>query len=130
MTRLYTLIESHALLRFPALYKSLGIEETRFQSSRQLNKAIASRPPDIMMAEFIYGFGNNYAGVNVSNLDVSLYALQRHAPDARLIVVADRAERVHVPKLEAIFKLDAILILPVDPKRIRKVLGELGYQEV
>ena len=127
MTQLYTLLESPNLLQFPELYRSLGIEETRFHSSRQLNKAIAKQPPDILLAEFRYGFGNNYAGVNISNLDVTLYALQRHAPEARLIVVADRSEREHIPKLEAIFKLDASLILPFDVSLMRKTLTELGF---
>ena len=127
MTQLYTLLESPALLQFPELYRSLGIEETRFQSSRQLNKAIARHPPDILLAEFLYGFGNNYAGVNISNLDVTLYALQRHAPEARVIVVADRSEREHIPKLQAIFRIDAALILPFDETLMRKTLEEPGF---
>ena len=127
MPQLYTLLESPTLLQFPELYRALGIEETRFQSSRQLNKAIAKQPPDILLAEFIYGFGNNYAGVNVSNLDVTLYALQRHAPDARLIIVADRSEYPHLPKLQEIFKLDATLVIPFGQQQMRKTLEQLGF---
>lgn len=126
MIKLYTLLQTPKQLQFAELYRSLGIEETRFDSSRQLNKTIAKQPPDLLLAEFIYGFGNNYAGVNVSNLDVTLYTLQRHAPEARLIVVADRAERQHLPKLAEIFKLDATLTLPVNAEQMRETLTALG----
>ena len=125
MTHLYTFLETTSQLQFAELYRALGIEETRFASVRQLNKAIAKQPPDILLAEFIYGFGNNYAGVNISNLDVTLYALQQKAPAARTIIVADPIEREHLPKLQAIFELDVILTLPVDAARMRDALRAL-----
>ena len=113
MKQLYTLLESPTFLQFPDLYKSLGIRETRFASTRQFNKAIAKTAPDIMLAEFVYGYGNNYAGINISNLDVSLHTLQRYAPSAKVILLVDKVERPHVSKLEALFEIDAILTLPV-----------------
>ena len=45
--QLYTLLESPNQLQFTELYRSLGIEETRFGSSRQLNKAIAVLKKDV-----------------------------------------------------------------------------------
>jgi len=122
---LYTLFESATFLRFPELYTSLNISETRFQSARQFNKAISKQAPDIVMAEFRYGFGNNYAGVNVSNLDVSLYALQRHAPTSKIIVVTDKTELPHLPKLQAIFKIDAVLCLPVSKVSLKTTLHSI-----
>jgi hypothetical protein len=119
---LYTLFESPTFPHFPDLYASLGIQETRFQSARAFNKAIAKQAPDIVLAEFLYGFSNNYAGVNVCNLDVSLYALQRHAPDARVIITTDKSERLYVPKLTALFEIDAVLVLPVDKLMLRQAL--------
>jgi len=123
--QLYSLIESPTFLRFPELYKSLDIADTRFTSARQFNKSIAKTAPDIMLAQFVYGFGNNYAGVNVSNLDVSLYALQRHAPQAKIIILVDKAERAHVPKLEALFKLEAVLTLPVTASDMKTAINDL-----
>ncbi len=125
MKQLYTLLESSTFLHFPDLYKSLGIQETRFHTARQFNKAIAKAAPDIMLAEFIYGFGNNYAGINVSNLDVSLHALQRHAPQAKIILLADKAERPHIPKLEALFHIDTILTLPVTANDIKTAIQNM-----
>jgi len=123
--QLYTLIESTTFLQFPELYKSLSIQETRFQAARQLNKAIAKTAPDIVLAEFFYGFGNNYAGINISNLDVSLHALQRHAPQAKIMVLVDKADRPYVPKLEALFKIDVILTLPVTASDIKTAINGL-----
>ena len=126
MIQLYTLIESANMLRFPELYKALDIEETRFATTRQLNKAIVSHPPNILLAEFIYGFGNNYAGVNVSNLDVSLYTLQRHSPEARVIIFVDKPEYPHLPKLQALFDIHAVLTPPVNRITMRDTLNALG----
>lgn len=125
MKQLYSLLESPTFLQFPELYKSLGVQETRFNSGRQLNKAIAKTAPDIVLAEFFYGFGNNYAGINISNLDVSLRALQRHAPQAKIMVLTDKADRPYVPKLKALFKVDTILTLPVTANDIKIAVNDL-----
>ncbi len=126
MKQLYTLLESATFLRFPELYAALGIEESRFQSARQFNKAIAKRAPDIVLAEFRYGFGNNYAGVNISNLDVSLYALQRHAPRAKIIILADQTEKPYLSKLEALFRVDATLALPCNKQSLETALQRVN----
>lgn len=126
MKQLYTLLESATFLHFPELYAALGIKESRFQTARQFNKAIAKQAPDIMLAEFRYGFGNNYAGVNVSNLDVSLYALQRRAPLAKIIVLADKAERPHISKLKALFRIDTVLELPCSKQSLKTALQQLN----
>ena len=75
-----------------------------------------------MLAEFVYGYGNNYAGINISNLDVSLHALQRYAPSAKVILLVDKVERPHVSKLEALFEIDAILTLPVTASKMKSTL--------
>lgn len=126
MIQLYTLLESQKLPCFSSFLQSLSIVETRFDSTRKLNKAISKHPPDILLAEFIYGFGNNYAGVNVSNLDVSLYTLQRHAPNARLVILADKPEIPHLPKLEALFEIHALLTPPVNQQKLQQALDDLN----
>ena len=70
---------------------------------RKAIKKAKRNPPDFVVAEFVYGWGNNYAGVNLSNLDVLLYALEKFAPDTRVIVFADKDERPHVDRLLDIF---------------------------
>ena len=77
------------------------------------------------MAEFQYGYGNNYAGVNVSNLDVFLASMQKYAPAAKVIVLVSKAERQHVDKLAQLFPIDTVLTLPVGVDQIEACLRDL-----
>ena len=84
---------------------------------------IKNTPPDFIAAEFFYGYGNNYAGVNISNLDVMLYSLQRYAPDTKVLVFVDKNERQYVDKLNDILPLHAVFTRPFDETEIVKALG-------
>jgi len=110
---LFSIIESPLHPDFSALYRRLGIEELRLPSMRKAISALKTRVPDIVVAEFFYGYGNNYAGVNVCNLDVFLYSLQKYTGQARIIVLVDAREFEHVDKLAALFPLHAVLRQPV-----------------
>ena len=83
---------------------------------------LKKQPPDYIVAEFFYGYGNNYAGVNISNLDVLLSSLQKYAPAARVIVLVDKAERKYVDKLNDLFPLHAVVQYPVSPQKLGEVL--------
>ena len=119
---LFSIIESATHPDFSRLYKKLGLEEQRLFSARKVISAMKKQPPDIVIAEFFYGYGNNYAGVNISNLDVMLYSLQKFSKDARVIVLVDKSERQYVDKLNEVFPLHAVLTLPVQEAQIEKVL--------
>ena len=121
---LLSIIESPAHPDFSALYRRLGIREERATSTRKAMSLLKHMTPDFVVAEFFYGYGNNYAGVNVSNLDVFLYSLQKYAPQARIIVLVDKEERGFVEKLEALFPLHAVLLHPVREADLEAVLGE------
>lgn len=122
MSLLYTLINSPLDCRFTDLYRELGIEENRFDSARNLHRALKQRRPDYFIGEFIYGWGNNYAGANISNLDVTLRALQPVAPQARLIIVMPPSEAAHIGKLLELFKVDAVLTYPIGEQAMRAAL--------
>jgi hypothetical protein len=121
---LLSIIESPAHPDFSALYQRLGIREERATSTRKAMGLLKSMTPDYVVAEFFYGYGNNYAGVNVSNLDVFLYSLQKYAPKARIIVLVDKEERGFVEKLDALFPLHAVLQHPVREADLEAVIGE------
>jgi hypothetical protein len=110
---LYSILESPQHPDFSAVYRRRGINELRIGSMRKAIGELKRRPPDYIVAEFFYGYGNNYAGVNISNLDVLLYSLQKYAPRARVIVLVDKAERVYVDKLNDILPLVGVLTHPV-----------------
>jgi hypothetical protein len=121
---LFSIIESPLHPDFSALYRRLGLDEVRLASMRKAISALKSRTPDIVVAEFMYGYGNNYAGVNVSNLDVFLYSLQKYSSDSTIIVMADKREVQYVDKLRALFPLHAVLQHPVTAQDMEACLHD------
>ncbi|HWR78103.1 MAG TPA: hypothetical protein VN283_12955 [Thiobacillus sp.] len=122
MKILFSLIESPFNPDFSALYQKLGIVAERFDTARNLHRALQKQPPDIFVGEFIYGWGNNYAGANVSNLDVTIRSLQRFAPQAKMIVFMHPREEPHIGKLLELFPIHAVLIYPVTEQAMQAAL--------
>lgn len=120
---LFSIVESPLHPDFSALYRRLGLHELRFGSMRKAISALKSTIPDIVVAEFIYGYGNNYAGVNVSNLDVFLYSLQKYSRDSALIVMVDKGEVQYVDRLSALFPVHAVVQHPVQEQDMERCLG-------
>jgi len=114
----FSIIESPLHPDFTRLYHSLNIENVQFNSMRKALSHLKKQQPDFVVAEFFYGYGNNYAGVNVSNLDVFLCSLQKYAPETKVIVMVEKEERKHVSKLAELFTLHAVLQHPVSAKEI------------
>lgn len=125
-TLLYSVIESPAHPRLSGLYGRLGIGELKFNSVRKAISQLKKQPPDWVVADFSYGYANNYAGVNVSNLDVLLSSLRRYAPAARVIVLAEKSEYQYVDKLEALFTVHAALQYPVSEAQMEAILADSG----
>ena len=91
-----------------------------------MRKAIAAlkkQQPDYIVAEFFYGYGNNYAGVNISNLDVLLYSLQKYSAHTKVIVLVDKEEYKYVDKLNNIIKLHDVFKFPVSKDQLLKSLS-------
>ena len=122
MKTLFSLIESPFHPDFRALYQALGIVAASFDSARKLHRALQKQPPDFFVGEFIYGYGNNYAGANVSNLDVTLRTLQCFAPQAKMIVFMHPREEPHIDKLLELFPIHAVLTYPVSEQAIQAAL--------
>lgn len=120
---IYSVIESRTHPLLTSVYNELDYEELCFKSMRKLISKIKNTQPDFIAAEFFYGYGNNYAGINLSNLDVMLYSLQRYAKNTKVVVFVDKKERQYVDKLNDIFTLHSILLKPVDKNLIRKALS-------
>jgi hypothetical protein len=122
MKTLFSLIESPFHPDFSTLYEQLGIESGRFNTARNLHRAIQLQAPDFFVGEYIYGWGNNYAGANVSNLDVTLRSLQRFAPQAKVIVFMHPREEPHIGKLLELFPVHAVLTYPVSEQAMKTAL--------
>jgi len=110
---LFSIVESPGHPNFSALYRQLGIEERRLPSQRKAIQALKAAVPQWVVAEYFHGFGNNYAGANLGNLDVLLASLQKYAPAARTIVLVDKSQRIYADQLAKLFPLHAVLEQPV-----------------
>jgi len=119
---LFSIVESPGHPNLSTMYRRLGIEEVRLPSQRRAVQALKHRVPDLVVAEFFYGFGNNYAGANLGNLDVFLASLQRYAPDARVIVLVQKTQRQYADKLAERFALHAVLAQPVSASEVAALL--------
>ncbi len=120
---LFSIIESPAHPNFTELYSRQGVNESKFTSMRKAIAALKKQQPDFIVAEFFYGYGNNYAGVNISNLDVLLYSLQKYSAATKVIVLVDKNEYNYVDKLNKIIKLHDILKFSVSKKQMQESLA-------
>ena len=100
-----SIIESPTHPKLSNLYSQMGAKEIKVNSSRNAIKALKTHKPDFFVAEFFFGYGNNYAGVNVSNLDVLLSALPKYSPETRTIVFVQKEEAQYVDKLNKLYPL-------------------------
>ncbi len=123
MKTLFSIIESSGHPNASELYDSLGIKETKITSMRKAIAALKKQQPDYIVAEFFYGYGNNYAGVNISNLDVLLYSLQKYSAHTKVIVLVDKEEYKYVDKLNNIIKLHDVFKFPVSKDQLLKSLS-------
>lgn len=119
---LFSVIESPRHPDFSALYARLGFSEVKLRSMRNAIAELKRQVPEVVVAEFFYGYGNNYAGVNISNLDVLLASLQKYAPRARVVVLVDPAERRYADQLADLFPLHAIVPYPVQAQDLEALL--------
>ncbi|MGD8265228.1 MAG: hypothetical protein PVF23_06740 [Chromatiales bacterium] len=119
---LLSIIESPTHPNFSNLYAELGFEQLRAESMRKAISMLRKRSPDYVVAEFFYGYGNNYAGVNLSNLDVMLASLPKYAPEAKVILFATRNEMHYVDKLRELFPVHAVLQQPAQAQQMQDLL--------
>jgi hypothetical protein len=122
---LFSIVESPSHPDFSSLYKQLGIRDVRLNSIRKANAELKKQIPDIVVAEFIYGYGSNYSGVHISNLDVFLVSLLKYKATARVIVMVDKSERQYVDQLNEIYPLDTVLQQPVHIAQMQELLEEI-----
>jgi hypothetical protein len=122
--KLYSIIESSSHPQFSALYEQLGYEELVFTSMRKAIQNLKTLQPDVVIADFLYGYGNNYAGVNISNLDVFLYSLAKYAPQAMMIALYEKSEKMYIKQFAELFPEVKCVLLPVSKSRLEELLRQ------
>lgn len=118
-----SLIESPTHPKLSELYAQMGIREIQVNSSRKAINVLKKERPDFIVAEFFYGYGNNYAGVNVCNLDVLLSSLPKYSPDTKTIVFVQKDEFQYVQKLHELYPLHGVFLYATPEYAIEEVLS-------
>ena len=120
--KILSVIESPTHPKLSALYEQLGYQEFQVNSMRNAMKVLKKEKPDFIVAEFFYGYGNNYAGVNVSNLDTLLSCLPKYSPDTRTVVFVTKEEAQYVEKLHKLYPIHAAFLHNTPEYAIEEVL--------
>jgi len=124
MLTLLSIIETRMHPDFSGLYQKLNLREERVNSIRKAIGLLKTQQPDFIVCEFFYGYGNNYAGVNISNLDVLLSTLQKYSPTTKVIVIVEKTEHQYVDKLNELFPLHAVFVYPAKEKEMEQCLKQ------
>ena len=111
--QLLSVIETPLHPDFSELYRAKGYVPSRVNSMRKAISHVKKNPVDVVVADFLYGYGEDYAGITVSNVDVLLYSLQRYRPDTGVILLAHKNEQQYLSKLSESFEIKAALVHPV-----------------
>ena len=111
--QLLSVIETPLHPDFSALYRAKGYAPDQVNSMRKAISHVKKQPVDLVVAEFLYGYGEDYAGITVSNVDVLLYSLQRYRPEAEIILLVNKNEQQYLARLPESFTIKAVLVHPV-----------------
>lgn len=122
MKTLFSIVESPLHPNFSALYQRLGYEEVQLTSTRKAVSALKKQVPDLVVADFVYGYSNNYSGIHISNLDVFLMSMQKFAPATPVIILAAANELEHAEKMRNICEIAAILPFNVSEPTLEAIL--------
>lgn len=122
MKTLFSIVESPLHPNFSALYQRLGYEEVQLTSTRKAVSALKKQVPDLVVADFVYGYSNNYSGIHISNLDVFLMSMQKFAPATPVIILAAANELEHAEKMRNICEIAAILPFNVSEPTLEATL--------
>jgi hypothetical protein len=121
---LISIIETPTHPKLSSLYQSLGIREFKVSSMRKAMSVLKKEQPDFIVAEFFYGYGNNYAGVNLSNLDVLLSSFPKYSTGTRAIVFVQKHELEYVKKLNELYPVYAAFLHATPHQAIKDVLEQ------
>ena len=125
MKTLFSIIESPLHPKLTVIYQSLGYEELQLTSTRKAVSALKKQQPDLVVADFVYGYSNNYSGIHISNLDVFLMSMQKFAPGTPVVILAAADELEYAEKMREICDISAILPFNAAESQLKEVIEGL-----
>lgn len=122
--KLLTVIELPGFSNYSSLFAKLHIQEKQVNSPRQAIHALKKFKPDVILADFLYGYSNNYAGINICNLDVLMYSLPKYAPAAEVLIMVEQSEVAYAEKFASMFPLRGMLVRPFTSQQLEVALRQ------
>lgn len=123
MKTLFSIIESPLHPKLSPLFARLGFDEVQLTSTRKAVSQLKKQVPDLVVADFVYGYSNNYSGIHISNLDVFLMSMQKFAPQTKVIILAAPDELEYAEKMREICPIAAILAFNSREDEIEKIIA-------
>ena len=124
----FSIAESPAHPDLRSVYEKVCFNEERYPSTRKAIQGLKKNIPDVIVADFIYGYGSNYAGANVCNMDVFMRTMAKYNQDTPLILFAEKSEGKFIEKFADLFHVSAALPYPVDINELESILLTIKQQ--
>jgi hypothetical protein len=125
---IFSLIESRAHPKLSGLYGELGYDEIKLTSVRKVVSALKKQKPDVIVAEFNYAYGTNYASCHICNLDTLFVTLQKYSDyQPKFLLFVSKKEAAHVEKLNIYQEIDPdwVMLQPAKPDLVKTLLSNL-----
>jgi DNA-binding NtrC family response regulator len=122
MKTVFSILDSPCHPNLSPLFARLGLAEVILTSTRKAVSQLKKQRPDLVIADFVYGYNNNYDGIHISNLDVFLMGMQKFAPGTPVVILAAAEELEHAQKMREICPIAAIFPFTVAEAELERVL--------
>ena len=118
---LLAIIEMGGYPDFTPLYQAKGYRVAKVHAMRKAQLWLKRRQPALVVAEFHF---DPDLRDRMSTLESLLAALQRYAPNAKVIVFIDPSHRPRLRQVESRYPVFAALDYPVNEQRLSEVLDQ------
>lgn len=102
-------------------YTQAGFEPLVVHTLRKALTLLRTTRPHIVIAEFIY---NPMYGTRVSNLETLVAGMQRHTPQAQLIVFYEKSDHARLQQLQTHVNIPITLSFPIDEEQLKQCLQQ------
>ncbi len=116
---LLSIVEMGGYPDFSPLFRSKGFTPEKLHSVRKAQAWLKRHRPAVVVAEFHF---DPELRDRMSNLESLFAALQRYAPEARVIVFIDPAHRPRLEQLQRRHRVFGALDYPIDEQALAALL--------
>ena len=108
---------------FSTLFTKFGYQVDLEKSPRKATQLTQKKYYHLLVAEFSY---NPEFRDRVSNIESILASIQKHSPNAKIIVLFDTTNSQQLTQLKQRYKMDYTLSFPVSEKQMEQLLLKIN----